>query len=399
MEIDNKVFCALPFTYLYVDSINEYKVCSDARLSSHISTNEMSILDYYNSDYLNEIRFDMLRGELSDDIKGTCVRCIEREELGSWSRRIKSIDPKIIKDFKKGIDLIPRSNVIKFKFGNLCNLKCLMCGPYSSSRWAKERDSLQEMEIHKELLDQISAAELSRYGDLYQKTFNHEFFYDMERLTYNFDEKFYKEFKIILKYVNTIVVSGGEPFLNDEVYEFIRWLIENKFSSKVHLIILSNMTKVPKNFKSYFNKFNKFSIHVSIDGVGKKDEYIRRGTIFEEKDKNIKQIIDYFNIDFFPTLSILNVGYQDDLISYCKQFNKTPIFHNVLVEPFFFQITDLPNHIIDIYRKRGQEHKLFESKLKNTYHFSLGIQWLKRYDNIHKTNLLDEYPEFEAYYK
>ena len=52
MEIDNKVFCALPFTYVYVDSLNEYKLCSDARLSSQINTHDMSILEYFNSDYL-----------------------------------------------------------------------------------------------------------------------------------------------------------------------------------------------------------------------------------------------------------------------------------------------------------------------------------------------------------
>ena len=47
MEINNKVFCALPFTYVYVDSLNEYKLCSDARLSSQINTNNMSILEYF----------------------------------------------------------------------------------------------------------------------------------------------------------------------------------------------------------------------------------------------------------------------------------------------------------------------------------------------------------------
>ena len=125
MEIDNKVFCALPFTYLYVDSLNEYKLCSDARLSSHINTNDMSILEYFNSDYMNEMRFDMLRGELTEKIKGTCIRCIEREELGSWARREKRIDREVITNFKKNLSIIPTSNTIKLKFGNLCNLKCL----------------------------------------------------------------------------------------------------------------------------------------------------------------------------------------------------------------------------------------------------------------------------------
>ena len=132
MEIDNKVFCALPFTYVYVDSLNEYKLCSDARLSSQINTNDMSILSYFNSDYLKEIRDDMIAGNLTEKIRGTCIRCIEREELGSWSRREKNIKHYVLENYKKNFLNIPTSDTIKLKFGNLCNLKCLTCGPYSS---------------------------------------------------------------------------------------------------------------------------------------------------------------------------------------------------------------------------------------------------------------------------
>ena len=98
MEINNKVFCALPFTYVYVDSLNEYKLCSDARLSSQINTNDMSILSYFNSDYLKEIRDDMIAGNLTEKIRGTCIRCIEREELGSWSRREKNIKHHVLEN-------------------------------------------------------------------------------------------------------------------------------------------------------------------------------------------------------------------------------------------------------------------------------------------------------------
>ena len=119
MEIDNKVFCALPFTYVYVDSLNEYKLCSDARLSSQINTNDMSILSYFNSDYLKEIRDDMIAGNLTEKIRGTCIRCIEREELGSWSRREKNIKHHVLENYKKNFLNIPTSNTIKLKFGNL----------------------------------------------------------------------------------------------------------------------------------------------------------------------------------------------------------------------------------------------------------------------------------------
>ena len=153
-----------------------------------------------------------------------------------------------------------------------------------------------------------------------------------------------------------------------------------------------------KNYKAIYDEFNSFTINVSLDGVSKKDEYIRRGTIFDEKTKNIKQLNSYFNIQFCSTMSILNVGYQSDISDYCSQFNKRPSFFNVLVEPFFLQINNLPTDVIQIYKQRNQNHRLYDSELKEIEHFKLGIKFLKKYDIIHKTNLLDEWPEFEKYY-
>ena len=398
MEIDNKVFCALPFTYVYVDSLNEYKLCSDARLSSQINTNDKSILEYFNSNYLKEIRNDMLDGNLSEKIRGTCIRCIEREELGLWARREKVIKKYVIDTYKNNFINIPTSDIIKLKFGNLCNLKCLTCGPYSSSRWAHERLSKKEMNIYKELKDEISKASYEKYGKLYQESFDYEFSQDINKLNYNFDEKFYNELKLLMKNLNTIMISGGEPFLNDNFYYFLQWLIDNKFSKKLSIFVFSNMTKLPKNYKTFCDKFKSFTINVSIDGVGKKDEYIRRGTNFKEKTKNIKQLASHFKIEFCTTMSILNVGYQSDIIEYCSYFEKKPSFFNILVEPFYLQINNLPKDIIEIYENKKQHHKLYNSDLKNIEHFKLGIKFLKKYDKIHNTSLLEEWPEYEKYY-
>ena len=93
-----------------------------------------------------------------------------------------------------------------------------------------------------------------------------------------------------------------------------------------------------------------------------------------------------------------NVGYQSDISDYCSQFNKRPSFFNVLVEPFFLQINNLPTDVIQIYKQRNQNHRLYDSELKEIEHFKLGIKFLKKYDIIHKTNLLNEWPEFEKYY-
>jgi len=203
----------------------------------------------------------------------------------------------------------------------------------------------------------------------------------------------------LLKNIKRIIISGGEPFLNDNFYYFLQWLVDNKFSDKLEITVFSNLTKLPKNFKTFYDKFKYFTINVSIDGIDKKDEYIRRGTLFKEKDSNIKQMNEYFNLNFCVTLSILNVGYKNEIKNYCLQFNKKPSFFNVLVEPFYLQINNLPSEIIKIYENKNEYHVLYNSELKNVDHFKLGIKFLKKYDKIHKTLLTDEWPEFEKYYE
>ena len=137
-------------------------------------------------------------------------------------------------------------------------------------------------------------------------SFDYEFIQDSSKLNYNFDKNFYDELKYIMKHLKKIIISGGEPFLNDNFYEFIHQLISNKFSQNLSLIVFSNMTKLPKNYKTYYDKFKSFKINVSLDAV-KKDEYIRRGTDFKQKHSNIKQLQNFFDIDYCATVSILNV--------------------------------------------------------------------------------------------
>ena len=147
----------------------------------------------------------------------------------------------------------------------------MTCGPYSSSRWAHERNDKKEMTVFKELKDSISKASFEKYGKLYQDSFDHEFVLDMNSITYNFNDKFYKELISIIPNIRCIVISGGEPLINDEFYDFIQWLIKNKFAENIDLIVFSNMTKLMKNYKAIYDEFNSFTINVSLDeGIKKR---------------------------------------------------------------------------------------------------------------------------------
>lgn len=392
-----KVFCSLPFTYIYVDSLNEYKLCSDTNVSSKIKSYDQSILSYFNSDYINSIRDDMINFKMTDQIKRTCLKCIEREKLGLWSRRQSEINKSVLDNYKAGFLNIPTSKTLKLKFGNVCNLMCLTCGPYTSSRWMaaeKKREGVKN-ELHKKLKEMIKEAAEEKYGGY----FDHSGYSVSDIQAFNFNDTFYEELQLFIKNLDSIIISGGEPFLSDNFYYFIEWLLKNDYAKNLNLHVFTNGMQLPKNFKRYCNKFRSFTIKVSIDGVGAKDEYIRTGTNFDIKHKNICVLHEYFPLEFAVTTTILNVGYRNEIIRYAKQFSIYPNFINQLIEPFFFQVVNLPNEIVQLYKKKNENHELFDSDKGNINYFKLGILYLKKFDEINKTNLLEEWPEFKDYYE
>jgi len=393
MRNDKSVFCSLPFTYAFIDSVNEYKLCSDATLGSGIKSNQMSIIEYFNSDYLKNIRDDMIDYNMTDQIKKICHNCIEREKIGLWSRRTQDINSVILDNYKAGNINIPTSDTLKLKFGNLCNLACMTCGPYSSSRWIplEEKTKKIKLKLYDKFKKMVDNATAEKYKDNFKPN------YKSIVQSFNFTEDFYKEFHILSRNIRQIVISGGEPFINDNFYFFIQWLIDNSYAQNINLSVFTNGMKMPKNFKRFYDKFKSFNIRLSIDGIGKKDEYLRKGTDFRLKKSNIDLYYKYFNIDFFVTVNILNVGYLDELKKFSSDYKNSNLHFNYLVDPFFLNGSNLPLEIKQIYINKDIKNRLLNID-GDVKHFIIGILYFKLFDQEYNTNLLDEWPEFEKYY-
>ena len=101
-------------------------------------------IDFQNSTYLNDIRLTWLSGEFPS----ACSNC-KQDELTGDSRRIGSNKRYIANgDDNTDIDLIG----IDYWIGDLCNLRCAICGPGNSSAWKEELSKtipIQKMKINK----------------------------------------------------------------------------------------------------------------------------------------------------------------------------------------------------------------------------------------------------------
>ena len=74
--------------------------------------------------------------------------------------------------------------------------------------------------------------------------------------------------------------------MNDRYYDFLEWLIGHKFAKKLKISTLTNATKIPDHIFQYKKAFKRLSFMVSVDGIGKKDEYIEQ-VLFGKRRKRI----------------------------------------------------------------------------------------------------------------
>lgn len=251
LDIKEK-YCPLPWTSIY-HQVGNNSPCHCIR-----NLPSMGPMEYVKSDIRQSLKEDFL----NDKFPSQCVLCESRESMG-----IKSTRKEVIQWFNtnrpetKKYELHDDNDVLRLelRFSNLCNFKCRMCEPYSSSELAKE---LAEHE-------------------------GFEFFDFGSETVIRSDQKQIEELKQLAHKIRSLCLTGGEPFLIKEYYDFMDYLIEQDLAKDIIIEVYTNCSTYNEKFISRLLKFKHVRFVASIDGVGKTAEYIRHGTKWNVVRENI----------------------------------------------------------------------------------------------------------------
>jgi len=260
----------------------------------------------------------MLRGERST----ICQRCNSEDDLKINSHRewasykyekVISLD-KCQKLTAEDGSIKPAEfdvNQIDLRFGNMCNLKCRSCSPSESSQWYDDWKL-----IGKEPRD-------------------HSF-------VWHSDESIQKILDDISN-VKMVHISGGEPLYVKQHITFLEKLIETGRASKIHLDYNSNLTKLPPRVLSLWKNFGKVHVGVSIDGVGRVNDYIRYPSDWSTVIKNFDTLSEQENVKcwFTSTIMIYNVYYLPELIDWVLE--KVP--HSNMFNSINLHLLRSPSHL------------------------------------------------------
>jgi sulfatase maturation enzyme AslB (radical SAM superfamily) len=343
--ITSKHFCMLPWIHLHGWPTGEaYPCCVGIESLPLGNLRQNSMEEIWHGDKMKTMRKNMLE----DKPCGECKRCYDDENHGLFSMRNSSN-----KHFGHYIKEVYDENAefkIRYwdvRFSNICNFKCRYCGPNFSSNWWEDKAALYGA-------DKIGHDKFLHAGkdkeDIWNQMIPH------------------------LPYIEQIYFAGGEPLIMEEHYRLLKWLVENN-RTDVRLIYNTNFSELTfkkQNVLEWWKKFDSVSVGASLDAMGTRAEYMRKGTVWEEIENNRKQMLEICpNVDFYisATVNVFNALHITDFHKDWtnKGLIKAQDFNiNILNSPNYYRADVLPRNLKDI----------AVNKIKDT------IDWLADKDHL-----------------
>lgn len=326
--LGSKSFCIMPWVHLATVSDGDVKICCLSKeeiknKKEPYNLGKHNVIEIYNSSQIRKNRKDMLNGVRISD----CDHCWKEEDNGGISQR-QTFTDQWINDYPELVDIIYESSkndclvdhspmYYDFRFGNLCNLKCRMCYPGSSSQINKEYEELKK-NYPKIQHFRSSDIQFNNLNDWYKTDIFHSNVYDN------------------INHIRKIYVTGGEPTLIDENYNLMNKLVEIDRAKDVTIMLNTNITNLRNDFYDLIVKFKRVELCASVDGFGEIQEYLRYPSNWKQIEKNIKKLASlptHVSIWLSPTVQNVNLEFIDELFDYINQINDDCGFYRVILLP------------------------------------------------------------------
>ena len=330
MNIPHDKFCILPWVSLEASPIGTVRPCclADDELVDD-SGQKFSLLDANFQDIQNSNSMQTLRQQfLAGQKPQTCRKCWNEERAGRTSKRMHTLDrlKHSISDTEWTADAKPLM-FLDLKLGNICNLKCRICGSWSSSQFAVEEINDAPPEEKKN----IYAYQMLRAGN-----------WPKENL------QFWNQIDQHITDIRYIEFTGGEPFMIQEHFAMLQGIVDRGIAHQVEIHYNTNGTQYPEQAIEIWRHFKTVEIAFSIDDLGERFEYQRTNAVWSEVEQNLGRFRDlkaqYSNIRLqcCSTVNVFNVRYIDQLARWLEHQGFDYVYWNMMHDAWYFSIATLP---------------------------------------------------------
>lgn len=323
--------CLMPWVHLHIDSQGLVKACCNANITFG-NVNTQPLDEIWNGAAISRFRQQTKSG--MEDKR--CLVCFKKEKSGKQSIRTETLSR--FSDYLSRVNESGKARspvYLDIRYSNICNLRCRTCWHGASSSWFEEarimNTHFQDKAIMEATPDNVSLV------------------------------------KSVLDWctdLKEIYFAGGEPLLMVEHYQLLSELIAEG-RTDIHLRYNTNLSflKLKENdVCEIWRHFSKVTLSVSVDGLGQKAEYIRKGLDWERFVANfrtVKEKCPHIQLEIAPTVSVFNILELGQIHRYFVDEGLVGIddvYINVLHRPNYFNIQILPENLKSIAEERIKSH-------------------------------------------
>lgn len=283
--------------------------------------------DHTISEVMNSKEMQDLRQQFKDGQRPLgCSSCWKEEDSGKISKRqhmwIKA--PEVGQSHVNKDIIAPR--FVDLKLGNICNLKCRICSPHSSSQWVND-------------MIKMDPANKKKW-----KEYNEKGLWPRE------NNKFMKDLEKHIETVRYFEITGGEPLMIQQQFDVLQKCVEAGTSKNIDIHYNTNGTQYPEQaIKEIWPHFKRVEIAFSIDDLEKRFEYQRHPAKWDDVEENIQKFkrtkMDNMSMQICTTINIFNINSLKELAEKVKEWAPDYWYINILHNPREFDVQQLPDDV------------------------------------------------------
>jgi hypothetical protein len=308
MKLPPKTLCLAPWTHTYLSPQTERRMCCASRepaqnFEQYIDTASgtgkyipLTLEEHWNGKHMKSVRRRMMAGETLPECAVCNEQLLNTDVYRSYFNRMfghKQDEIWLTTEADGTTTMKPIS--WDYRFSNLCNFKCRMCGDMLSSSWESEQRINNMIDWSNSKNNWMKPAvreEISKFQDT---QIEQEFSDAVEEHR-----------------VEEVYWVGGEPLMYEQHWRYMKRIVELGDGPRVYARYNTNLSRVDYRginlYRDVLAHLRDWQICASLDGTGPTGEYIRTGLDYISWLENFKQGLEYaknrrqMRIDFTLTL-------------------------------------------------------------------------------------------------
>jgi hypothetical protein len=277
-----------PWTHTYLSPQTERRLCCASRepaqnFEQYIDTSAgsgkyipITLDEYWNGDHMRSVRRRMLADETLPECEVCNDKLLNTDVYRSYFNQLFGDKYKQVVETTDASGYTTMKPVSwDYRFSNLCNFKCRMCGDMLSSSWESEQRQHQMINWLNPKNNWMKPEIKNKIEQFQTTQIESEFAAAVE------DHR-----------VEEVYWVGGEPLMYEQHWRYMQRIIELGDGKNVYARYNTNLSRVNYRgvnlYRDILSRLRDWQVCASIDGTGRIGEYIRTGLDYEGWLENFK---------------------------------------------------------------------------------------------------------------